>query len=238
MTPTQLQEKRKDLAREEFFNTGFWESRTPPERAVTLFDQAYDLGFKARREEDQQAEVQQAFVDGKRDVESRLGLYEGAEVLVAAPGYSRLVQALAKAHDHAAHGKGKERHANSLPFEQQRMLSIARTMKDPAASLAYQVCKKVTEGLQFEQADRVLAELAGAINYIAGMIILVGERPVPPATDASAYDQLARDFADVEYEPSEGTLVNRIEVQLKALDPAGLERIRQLVSQPRPPQSR
>lgn len=120
---------------------------------------------------------------GRDDLQNELGLYDRAEFLVSDPGYQKLVKVFGKAHDHAARGKGKERHANDLPFEQQRMLGIARGLKDPVASLAYQVIKKTTEGLGMADPARIEAELLGAINYLAGMVILLGERPVPPSTD-------------------------------------------------------
>jgi len=42
------------------------------------------------------------------------------------PGYESLAQVLQEAYDQAARGKGAERHANDLPFDQQPMQQIAR----------------------------------------------------------------------------------------------------------------
>lgn len=84
--------------------------------------------------------------------------------------YVGLGEVLLGALHQAAYGKGRERHANDLPFEKQRM----QTISDQVGSvdgMAYQVCKKVTEALglpTFEQQER---ELFGAINYTAGMLI-------------------------------------------------------------------
>lgn len=89
-------------------------------------------------------------------------------------GYEKLVAVFQAAHDQAAHGKGKERHANGLPFHEQRMQSISKTLAS-ADGMAYQVVKKMTEGLQFDDHKRREKELLGAINYLAGIVIYFRE---------------------------------------------------------------
>lgn len=89
-------------------------------------------------------------------------------------GYEKLVAVYQDAHDQAAKGKGKERHANDLPFEKQRMLSISELINNPGG-MTYQAIKKLTEGLQFEDHARREAELLGALNYIAGIVIYYRE---------------------------------------------------------------
>lgn len=88
----------------------------------------------------------------------------------AAPGYEQLAAVLQDAHNQAAYGKGDERHASGLPFHEQRMQQIS-TQLDSDKGMAYQVCKKMTEGLQFDDHARREAELLGAINYLAGIVI-------------------------------------------------------------------
>lgn len=88
----------------------------------------------------------------------------------AVPGYEMLVAVLQDAHDQAAIGKGDERHANGLPFHEQRMQQIS-TQLDSDKGMAFQVSKKMTEGLQFDDDARREAELLGAINYLAGIVI-------------------------------------------------------------------
>lgn len=88
----------------------------------------------------------------------------------AVPGYEMLVAVLQDAHDQAAVGKGDERHANGLPFHEQRMQQIS-TQLDSDKGMAFQVSKKMTEGLQFDDHARREAELLGAINYLAGIVI-------------------------------------------------------------------
>lgn len=88
----------------------------------------------------------------------------------AAEGYEQLAAVLQDAHDQAAIGKGDERHANGLPFHDQRMQQIS-TMLDSDKGMAFQVCKKMSEGLQFDDHQRREAELLGAINYLAGIVI-------------------------------------------------------------------
>lgn len=98
-------------------------------------------------------------------------------------GYEKLVAVFQAAHDQAAHGKGKERHANGLPFHEQRMQSISKLLDSPDG-MAYQVVKKMTEGLQFEDHQQREKELLGAINYLAGIVIFfreAGEGSIVPA---------------------------------------------------------
>lgn len=91
--------------------------------------------------------------------------------------YLRLAAVLNLAYDQAANGKGKERHANDLPFHEQRMLQISHMLQSPKG-MAFQVCKKVAEGIELPSRNAQIAELLGAINYIAGMVIFI-EDTVP-----------------------------------------------------------
>jgi len=101
----------------------------------------------------------------------------------AVTGYEMLVAVLQDAHDQAAVGKGDERHANGLPFHEQRMQQIS-TQLDSDKGMAFQVSKKMTEGLQFDDHARREAELLGAINYLAGIVIYHRLRqPVSVASD-------------------------------------------------------
>lgn len=75
----------------------------------------------------------------------------------------------------AASGKGKERHANGEPFEEQRMLKISRMLRSERG-MAYQVCKKVAEGLDLPTVERQVGELLGAMNYLAGIVIFLREQ--------------------------------------------------------------
>jgi|GEM_PF-1299642 len=86
------------------------------------------------------------------------------------PGYESLRDVLEAAYDQAARGKGKERHAQDLPFHEQRMQSISRLIGSERG-MAYQVCKKVTEGMDLSTPEARRRELLGAINYIAGILI-------------------------------------------------------------------
>lgn len=81
---------------------------------------------------------------------------------------------LAAAYSQAAQGKGAERHANGLPFHEQRMQGISQLLGS-ADGMAFQAVKKMTEGLGLEHAARE-RELLGAINYLAGMVIFFRAR--------------------------------------------------------------
>lgn len=90
-------------------------------------------------------------------------------------GYERLHAAYQDAHHHAAYEKGNERHANDLPFHEQRMQTISQGLNSPDG-MAYQVIKKVQEGLQMEDAGARRRELLGALNYLAGIVIFLDDR--------------------------------------------------------------
>lgn len=89
--------------------------------------------------------------------------------------YKALRQVLDEALMQAAVGKGKDRHAKGLPFQEQRMLGISRLL-DSERGMAYQACKKIAEGLDLPSTDCKVAELLGAINYIAGIVIFLREK--------------------------------------------------------------
>lgn len=89
-------------------------------------------------------------------------------------GYEKLVAVYQDAHDQAAKGKGDERHANGQPFNEQRMQQISGLLRS-SDGMAFQAIKKLTEGLQFEDHTRREAELLGALNYIAGIVIYYRE---------------------------------------------------------------
>ena len=87
-------------------------------------------------------------------------------------GYERLAKVLEDALEQSASGKGKERHANDLAFENQPMQSIT-------AMVGYgfplgQVMKKTQEAggmLSRSEYDHARAELLGVIVYAAGAIV-------------------------------------------------------------------
>jgi len=83
--------------------------------------------------------------------------------------YHYLARALLGAYAQAAHGKGKERHANALPFQRQRMQTLAQGMGS-SQGMTYQVCKKAQECERMEPAAKI-RELHGAIVYAAGAIV-------------------------------------------------------------------
>ena len=85
--------------------------------------------------------------------------------------YHKLAYHLMEAFLQAAEGKGHERHANELPFHQQRMQSISQGLKS-AKGMGFQVCKKTEEGLDMGR-DAALHELHGAMVYAAGACIYV-----------------------------------------------------------------
>lgn len=92
-------------------------------------------------------------------------------------GYVNLYDTLVRAFNQAAYGKGKERHANNRPFEKQPILEIARMV-----GIGYplgQAMKKTQETITLQKIrgeDAAIAELYGAINYLAAAVILLEEQ--------------------------------------------------------------
>lgn len=85
-------------------------------------------------------------------------------------GYEQLHRALMDALAQASHGKGRERHAKGQPFHEQRMQSISHLI-GTGRGMAFQVIKKLTEGMDLPDPGARERELLGAINYLAGMVV-------------------------------------------------------------------
>lgn len=92
-----------------------------------------------------------------------------------AQGYESLASVLARALFQAAHGKGAERHAQALPFDQQPMQQLI-SMYGVGFALG-QAGKKAQESQRLPH-ESAVAELLGAINYLAGAVIAL-ERTAP-----------------------------------------------------------
>ena len=90
-------------------------------------------------------------------------------------GYEKLHNVFRDAHDHAAYQKGAERHANGLPFHEQRMQAISEGYDSPLG-MAFQVEKKIREGLQMPDYGACRRELLGALNYLAGVVIFLDKK--------------------------------------------------------------
>lgn len=103
-----------------------------------------------------------------------LGSGESDSLVKVRKGYTGLLNILVEALNQAQQGKGAERHnlGGDLPFEKQRMQSISELVGS-VDGMSYQACKKITEGVNLPTLDRQVAELLGAINYIAGMIVFL-----------------------------------------------------------------
>lgn len=99
--------------------------------------------------------------------------------LMNVEGYERLASVLQRAYDQAARGKGKERHANGKPFHKQPMQDLIRLHGIGFAT--GQASKKASEAPGLPTMDRQVAELLGAIVYLAGAVISL-ESTLPEST--------------------------------------------------------
>lgn len=89
-------------------------------------------------------------------------------------GYESLADVLQRAFDQAANGKGKERHANDKPFDQQPMQRLCEAY---GVGFALGQASKKAEESQGMTQGAAVRELLGAIVYLAGAVIYL-ERQV------------------------------------------------------------
>lgn len=94
------------------------------------------------------------------------------------PGYEPLADILTAAYSQAAVGKGAERHAGGQPFDQQPMQSISDLFDSPYG-MAFQVTKKLHEGIKMDTPERQERELLGCIVYTAGIILWLRRQREP-----------------------------------------------------------
>lgn len=109
-------------------------------------------------------EVPNGYISGLKDelAEDRL------HWIRAVPGYDELFNILALAYDQAARGKGKERHANNLPFDQQPLMHLAD--KFGTGFLLGQAAKKLEESTGLPYGADV-KELLGSIVYTCAAVM-------------------------------------------------------------------
>src|SRR5690606_34521011 len=92
---------------------------------------------------------------------------------------------LSDAFDQAAHGKGKDRHAVNLPFDQQPMQKLT-DLYGQGFPLG-QVAKKCQESMRLPY-ERARAELLGAIVYAAGAVIALDRQAAALPSSAADND--------------------------------------------------
>ena len=101
-------------------------------------------------------------------------------------GYTELAYVLHRAFNQAAHGKGSARHqVNGEPFTEQVMQDMARRFG--VGALLGQAFKKSEESQRLPH-DRAVAELLGAINYLAGAVIALEAKAKPANDNVPAFD--------------------------------------------------
>lgn len=139
-------------------------------------------------------------------------------------GYAGLHGILVEALDQAQSGKGAERHnlGGDIPFEEQRMQTISELIGS-VDGMAYQACKKITEGVNLPTLDRQVRELLGAINYIAGMIVYLRKQDNGEPNENKSAKYCAADLETNISCPKDISLSQLVNLRL---DPAVAERFK------------
>ena len=136
---------------------------------------AYTIYELAAKNQELQKELQKYKNDLNTVLDDRRKLLsDNANTIELNPKYDSLYKVLLAAYNQASNGKGKERHQlnDEEPFEDQKICEIARRL-----SIDYnlgQAVKKIYESKRLTD-GRDIAELYGAINYIAAAIIVKQE---------------------------------------------------------------
>jgi hypothetical protein len=105
--------------------------------------------------------------------------------------YLPLLRTFLGALEQAAYGKGRERHANDLPFVEQPILTMAH-MLDSDAGLAQQVIKKTVEARSLPTKQARINELRGTLVYAAAMILFEEMYGKPDAKPSSTSRSVVR----------------------------------------------
>lgn len=107
----------------------------------------------------------------------------------AYPGYEALASVLDEALMQAQSGKGFDRHARpAQSFVDQLIVALCMELGSNHGDI-FQACKKAIESTRLDD-ERAIAELLGAINYLAAAVIvrrnLAARSPAAPAAQAKA----------------------------------------------------
>ncbi|MBR4422624.1 MAG: hypothetical protein IKS68_00215 [Mailhella sp.] len=140
-------------------------------------------------------------------------------IFEAPKGYEILCEVLGEAVEQASKGKGKERHArDGEAYESQIICEVARRV-----GLGYplgQACKKIYESQRLDP-ERGIAELLGAINYLAAAVIVMQEEVGEEREDAvldhdflvQAFGGKAKRHKGPEFKPGD-----KVQVRMPAAD--------------------
>src|SRR5574343_675112 len=101
-------------------------------------------------------------------VKTILNNKEVAYQIILNKDYELLIEQYLDALKQASETKGKERHANGLPFEKQK---ICRINRDVGVGFGLGQCIKKVEESKRLIPSAAIHELYGAINYLCGVII-------------------------------------------------------------------
>lgn len=104
----------------------------------------------------------------------RLSVSGDSIIYYVPKGFVELFLVYSDAIKQAAFGKGNERHGDGKPFSEQDICREARTDVGLGFNLG-QARKKIKESIRLAP-DDAINELLGAMNYLAGAIIVLQER--------------------------------------------------------------
>ena len=164
-----------------------WPRTTPPEgadktRKTALPNaMAAPYGVKASKKQQQYELTMEADESGFPSVMFRFKNKKDRD------DYLPLLRTFLGALEQAAYGKGRERHANDLPFIEQPILTMAQ-MLDSDAGLAQQVIKKTIEARSLPSKTARINELRGTLVYAAAMILF--EEMYGRADDPDELDEI------------------------------------------------
>lgn len=167
-----------------------WPRTTPPEGAdktrKTALPNAMAAPYGVKAAKQQQYELTMEADDS--GIPSPLFIFRSKK---DRDDYLPLLRTFLGALEQAAYGKGRERHANDLPFTEQPNLTMAR-MLDSDAGLAQQVIKKTVEARSLPTKQARINELRGTLVYAAAMILFEEMYGKPDAKPSSTSRSVVR----------------------------------------------
>jgi hypothetical protein len=140
-------------------------------------EEARVLNLDLLRKENNMDKLVEDFRELETKYENLLEVLETKKLSIELnPKYDSLYKVLLAAYNQASNGKGKERHANDEPFENQKIITLNKQIGSNHGAI-FQACKKAQESARLPH-DRAITELLGAINYLAAAVIMLKQEKI------------------------------------------------------------